>query len=270
MTTDRGVGAATTGATAHPALARARRLLSPLVLAGLLLAVWQVVVRAAHVPTFILPAPSDVWAAAVRTAPLLGEHVVTTLTEAGLGLALGVGVGTALAVVVAALPVLGEAVCPLMTVSQTVPIIVLAPLLILWAGFGLAPKVILVALTVFFPVLVSAVSAMRAVEADLTDMVAGLGGARRHQLWLVRLPAALPGALAGLRLAATYTVGAAVVSEYLAGQSGLGVFVQRSRKAYAVDQIFVAILVIALLTAVLFVVVDGLCRLATPWQRERR
>jgi len=246
-----------------------RRVVAPLVLCAALVVVWQLVVRAKDVPVFVLPAPTDVWAAAVRTAPLLGEHVATTLTEAGLGLALGVTVGGLLAVLIAAVPPVGDALYPLVTFSQTVPIIVLAPLLILWAGFGLAPKVILVALTVFFPVLVSAVSAMRSVEADLTDLVAGLGGGRRHQLWFVRLPAALPGALSGLRLSATYVIGAAVVSEYLAGQSGLGVFIQRSRKAYAVDQIFVAIVVVAALTAVLFVVVDALCRLATPWQRER-
>ncbi|SDC74344.1 ABC-type nitrate/sulfonate/bicarbonate transport system, permease component [Sanguibacter gelidistatuariae] len=247
-----------------------RRVVSPLALCAALIVAWQVTVRVSHVPIFIVPAPSDVWHAAVRTAPLLGEHIATTLTEAGLGLALGVTVGALLAVVIAAIPAVGDAIYPLVTFSQTIPIIVLAPLLILWAGFGLTPKVILVALTVFFPVLVSAVSAMRSVEADLTDMVAGLGGGRRHQLWFVRLPAALPGALSGLRLAATYTIGAAVVSEYLAGQSGLGVFIQRSRKAYAVDQIFVAILVIAVLTAVLFVIVDTLCRLATPWQRDQR
>jgi len=235
-----------------------------------LVVVWQVLVRAAHVPVFVVPAPSDVWAAAVRTAPLLGPHVATTLTEASVGLVVGVVVGALLAVLVAVVPIVGDALYPLLTVSQTVPIIVLAPLLILWAGFGLAPKVVLVALTVFFPVLVSAVSAMRAVPQDLTDMVAGLGGRRRHELWFVRLPAALPGALAGLRLSATYVIGAAVVSEYLAGTSGLGVFVQRSRKAYAVDQIFVAVVLVAVLTAALFLLVDGACRLLTPWQRGQR
>ena len=98
-------------------------------------------------------------------------------------------------------------------------------------------------------------------------MVAGLGGTRRHQFWLVQLPASVPGALGGLRVAATYAIGAAVVAEYLAGQSGLGVFIQRSRKGYEVDQILVAVALVAVLTGLLFLLVDGLARLATPWQR---
>ena len=156
---------------------------------------------------------------------------------------------------------------PLVTLTQTVPTVVLAPLLILWAGFGLLPKVVLVALTAFFPVLVAAVTAMAAVDAEHAEMVAGLGGTRRHQFWLVQLPASVPGALGGLRVAATYAIGAAVVAEYLAGQSGLGVFVQRSRKGYEVDQILVAVALVAVLTGLLFLLVDGLARLATPWQR---
>jgi ABC-type nitrate/sulfonate/bicarbonate transport system permease component len=241
-----------------------------ILLAVALLGMWELAVRLTGVPSYILPAPSEVAAAAVRTAPLLGGHVRTTLIEATGGLLLGVGVGMGLAVLIAALPTAGRAIYPLVTVTQTVPVVVLAPLLILWAGYGLSSKVILVALTVFFPVLVSAVSAMHAVEADLTDMVAGLGGGHREAFWRVRLPAAAPGALAGLRLAVTYTIGAAVVSEYLAGQSGLGVFIQHSRKAYQVDQVLVAVAVVALLTAALFIAVDQLSRLATPWERTSR
>ena len=162
---------------------------------------------------------------------------------------------------------MSDTVYPLVTLTQTVPTVVLAPLLILWAGFGLLPKVVLVALTAFFPVLVAAVTAMAAVDAEHAEMVAGLGGTRRHQFWLVQLPASVPGALGGLRVAATYAIGAAVVAEYLAGQSGLGVFVQRSRKGYEVDQILVAVALVAVLTGLLFLLVDGLARLATPWQR---
>lgn len=236
-------------------------------LAVVLVVVWEAVVRAANVPTFVLPAPSAVVSAAVGLAPVLGEHVSTTLTEALLGLLLGVAAGGALAVTAATSPWLERALLPLLTLTQTVPTIVLAPLMVLWGGVGLAPKVILVALTVFFPVLVAAVGAMRDTEGDLGDMLRGLGGARRQVLLLVRVPAALPGALSGLRLAATYAVGAAVVSEYLAGTSGLGVLIQRARKSYDVDRIFVGVALVAMLTAVLFLLVDRVTRAALPWQR---
>ncbi|WP_285100471.1 ABC transporter permease [Promicromonospora sp. MEB111] len=248
---------------------RAGRVVAPLLTVVLLLAVWEGWVRLAAVPEFVLPAPSQVARTAVEVAPLLGPHVATTLTEAAAGLALGAVAGLLLGIVVTASRVTGDAVYPLVVLTQTVPVVVLAPLMILWAGFGLLPKVILVSLTVFFPVLVSAVGAMRAVDAEHSDMVAGLGGTRLDQFLLVRLPASVPGALAGLRVAATYAVGAAVVAEYLAGQSGLGVFVQRSRKAYAVDQIFVGVVLIAFLSGLFFALVAALTRVATPWQRGK-
>ncbi|MFW7413527.1 ABC transporter permease [Demequina sp. SO4-18] len=232
----------------------------------LLLAAWETSVRLGDLPEFVLPSPSQVVAAGIEQAPALGQHVTTTATEAVLGLALGTALGWLLAVLTSVVATVGQVARPVVLLSQTIPTVVLAPLMILWAGFGLASKVALVALTVFFPVLIAATAAIREVDAEYSDTVAGLGGGRAHQLWLVRLPASIPGALAGLRIAATYAVGAAVVSEYLAGESGIGVFIQRSRKAYAVDQIFVGIVLIALLTAVLVAAIALLRRVATPWQ----
>jgi len=244
-----------------------RRLVAPTVAGLVLLAGWEVGVRIWGVPAFVLPPPSRVVVTAVDVAPLLGGDVLTTLTEASLGLLVGSVVGLLLAVLIAVFPWVSDTVYPLVTLTQTVPTVVLAPLLILWAGFGLLPKVVLVALTAFFPVLVASVTAMAAVEAEHAEMIAGLGGTRRHQLWLVQLPASVPGALGGLRVAATYAIGAAVVAEYLAGQSGLGVFIQRSRKGYEVDQILVAVALVSLLTGLLFLLVDGFARIVTPWQR---
>lgn len=233
---------------------------------AVLIAAWEAAVRIGDLPPFVLPAPSQVVDTAVDVAPLLGPHVLTTATEAVLGLALGAVVGWLLAVLTATVPTTGQIAQPVVLLSQTIPTVVLAPLMILWAGFGLTSKIVLVALTVFFPVLIAASAAIRDVDAEHADMVAGLGGTRRQQLWIVRLPASVPGALAGLRIAATYAVGAAVVSEYLAGASGIGVFIQRSRKAYAVDQIFVGIALIAILTGVLVLAIVALRRTLTPWQ----
>ncbi len=244
------------------------RVWPPAVLAVGLVVVWELAVRVANVPAFVLPAPSQVVTAGAELAPVLGAHVATTMTEALLGLVLGVLAGGTLALMTAASPWLDRALLPLLTLTQTVPTVVLAPLMVLWGGVGLAPKVVLVALTVFFPVLVAAAGAMRDAEGELSDVLRGLGGTRRQVLLLVRAPAALPGALSGLRLAATYAVGAAVVSEYLAGTSGLGVLIQRARKGYDVDRIFVAVALVALLTALLFVIVDAASRAALPWQRR--
>lgn len=239
----------------------------PVLLVAALLAVWERAARSGVLPAFLLPAPSEVGARAVNVAPSLTGHLTTTLTEAAIGLLVGVAAGALLAVATAASVWLARAVGPLVTVTQTIPSIVLAPLLVLWLGFGLAPKVVVVALTVFFPVLVSATAAMREADGALADMVRGLGGGRVRTLVVVRIPAALPGALAGLRVAATYAIGAAVVAEYLAASSGLGVVIQRARTSYDVELVLVAIAAVSLLTAVVYLVVDALCRVALPWQR---
>ena len=253
----------------HLASLRGPRLRAALIGAGtvaVLIAAWEASARLGSLPEFVLPSPTQVVSAAIHQSPVLGHDIVTTTTEAVLGLVVGTILGWLLAVLTSALPSIGDATRPVVLLSQTIPTVVLAPLMILWAGFGLTAKVVLVALTVFFPVLVAATAAIRDVDAEHGDVVAGLGGGRAHQLWLVRLPASVPGALAGLRIAATYAVGAAVVSEYLAGESGIGVFIQHSRKAYAVDQIFVGIVLIALLSALLVAAIAGLRRIATPWQ----
>jgi len=245
---------------------RVRSLVIGTATVAFLIAAWEAAVRLGDMPEFVLPSPSQVVAAAIEQGPVLGQHIATTATEAVLGLALGTMLGWLLAVLISAIPTAGHITQPVVLLSQTIPTVVLAPLMILWAGFGLTPKVVLVAVTVFFPVLVASTAAIREVDAEYSDTVAGLGGGRSHQLWLVRLPASIPGALSGLRIAATYAVGAAVVSEYLAGESGIGVFIQRSRKAYAVDQIFVGIALIALLSAILVGAIVALRRVATPWQ----
>lgn len=240
----------------------------PLALAALLVLGWERAARSGALPAFVLPAPSDVARRAVTDWPTLVPHVATTLTEAAVGLVVGVLVGGAVALALSASTWLARAVGPLVTVTQTVPTVVLAPLLVLWLGLGLGPKVVVVALTVFFPVLVAASAAMREADAGLADMVRGLGGGRLRTLLVVRVPAALPGALAGLRVAAAYAIGAAVVAEYLASSSGLGVVVQRARKAYDVELVLVAIAAVSVLTAVVYAVVDGVCRSALPWQRR--
>lgn len=245
---------------------RARRVLLPAATALALLLVWEAAVHVLRLPPFLLPSPSRVAQAAVRTAAVLPGHAATTLAEALTGLVVGTLAGAALALLVVLAPRVGDALEPLVLLTQTVPAVVLAPLLVLWAGFGMLPKVVLVALTVFFPVVVAATAALRHADAELLDAVAGLGGSRHDQLVLVRLPGAVTGVLAGLRIAATYTVGAAVVAEYLAGSSGLGVYIQRSRAAYAVDQVLVGVLAVALLTAALVAAVRLLERRATPWR----
>jgi ABC-type nitrate/sulfonate/bicarbonate transport system permease component len=257
--------------TDRPAGSPRRRpvdLVAPVVAVAGLLAAWQAWVQVRGIEPYVLPSPGRIARTAVDIAPRLGGHVATTVGEAALGLAIGAVVGVVLAVVIARFRLARQVLYPLVAVSQTIPMIVLAPLLVIWFGFGLTPKVVLVALIVLFPVLVATVGGLDGADPELVDLVRSMGGSRGQVLRLVQLPAARPAFFSGLRIAGTYAIGGAVIAEYLGGSvraSGLGRLIQRAQASYDVDVIFVAVALVGLLTALLFVVIGVAARLAVPW-----
>lgn len=247
--------------------------LGPLALLAALVAGWQLWVSGRHIEHFVMPTPGRIVRAGWQSASLLPGHLITTVTEALVGLGVGAVGGLMLAVVIVRVPLARRVLYPLLVISQTIPMVVLAPLLVIWFGFGITPKVIVVALIVFFPVLVSTVSGIDNADHDLIDLVRGMGADSGQVLRLVLVPSAVPAFFAGLRIAAAYAVGGAVIAEYVGGSSGLGVFIARSKAAFAVDRIFLAVVIIGVLTAGLFALVDAAARLAAPWQdpdRRRR
>lgn len=245
--------------------ARLATLVPPtLVVVGLLL-LWEVWVRVRDTPSFVLPPPSEVARATTEAAPLLPEHLWATATETLVGLVLGAALGLAVALAVSASLWARRALGPLLVASQTIPLVVLAPLFLLWFGLGPTPKVLLVALITFFPVAVATVAGLDGADPDLVEMVRALGAGRGEVLRRVRLPSALPAFFAGLRISATYAVAGAVIAEANGGDRGLGVFINRSRQSFLVDRIFVAVAAVIVLSAALYALVGWLGRLATPW-----
>jgi ABC-type nitrate/sulfonate/bicarbonate transport system permease component len=243
------------------------RWLPAAVLVVVLLACWEIGVRVIGTPAYILPPPSAIWAAFGEVRHLLGGHIVTTATEALSGIVIGAGVGVALAVVVWAVPFVRRLVYPLLVASQTVPMVVLAPLLVLWFGFGLTPKVVVVALIALFPVAISTVQGLAGADVEQIDLLRSMGADRRDILRLVLVPSATPAFFAGLRIAAAYAIAGAVIGEWVGASSGLGLFLTRSQTSFRVDRVFVGVAVIAVLSIVLFGAVDLLSRIAAPWQR---
>ncbi|MFN0090505.1 MAG: ABC transporter permease [Acidimicrobiales bacterium] len=243
-----------------------RRYTPPAALLLALLAAWEAVVRVRNTAPYVLPAPSRIWTAFVATRRVLPGHVRATLFEAVLGIGLGAAVGVALAVVVVLWPLARRTLYPLLVASQTIPIIVLAPLLVLWFGFGYTPKVVVVVLIVFFPVAVSTAAGLSGVDRELVELVRSMGGGRRAVLRLVLLPGAIPAFFAGLQISAAYAVAGAVFGELIGAEAGLGLFISRSQRAFRVDQVFVGVAAVALLSMALFGVVHALARLASPWR----
>ncbi len=230
-----------------------------------LIAGWEAWVRVFDTKPYILPAPSRIWWTFLDVRGLLPGHIRTTMTEAVLGLVYGAGIGAALAALIASVPLARRVLYPILVVSQTIPMVVLAPLLIAWFGFGMTPKVVVVALIAFFPVVVSTADGLTGADPEMVGLVRSMGANRLQVMRYVLFPSALPAFFAGLKIAAAYAVVGAVIGEWVGASSGLGLFITRSQRSFRVDQIFVAVVVVALSSIALFAAVHLLARLASPW-----
>jgi len=237
----------------------------PLVLLLALLALWEVLVRLAGVPKWLLPAPTQIVAAGLSAAPLLGPHIAQTMQETLLGLGLALVAGLLLAFAIDLSATLRRALYPLLVASQTIPILALAPLLIIWFGYGILPKVLVVALVCFFPVAVGMADGLRAADPELINLLRAMGASRRQIFAKVRLPAALPSFFSGLKIAVTYSVVGAIIGEWVGASVGLGIFMTRSSKSFLTDRVFAAIAITSLLSIALFAVVLVLERAVLPW-----
>lgn len=237
-----------------------------LLLLAALVGLWELLVQALDTRPYILPAPSAIWEAFLDKGHLLPNHIQATATEAILGLTAAAAGGIALAVLISSIPLARRVLYPIIVTSQTVPAIVLAPLLIVWVGIGLESKLIVVALVGFFPIVVSTVDGLASADRDMVALVRSMGAGKLDELRHVLIPSAVPGFFAGLKIAAAYAVIGAVIAEWVAAKEGLGIFIIRSQASFRIDQIFVAIAVIALLSIALFVAVHLLARVASPWK----
>ena len=231
---------------------------------------WEIAARASGLPPLVLPPLSRVVEAGLDTSGVLGQAVATTLLETVIGLIAAVALGIALAAVIDFSPLLRRALRPILVASQTVQILAIAPLMIIWFGFGLLPTVMIVVLVCFFPVAVSAADGLASADPDLIALLRAMGASRRQIFQMVRLPAAMPAFFSGLRVAVTYSVVGATIGEWVGGTVGLGLYMLRAKNALATDQVFVGIIVTTALSIALFGLVVLIERVALPWYHTAR
>lgn len=234
----------------------------------ILLAVWWGVCAAELVPHYMLPSPAEVVSAFVQDFPNLMFHASISVQEAVYGLLIGVLLAFVISIVMDRFRILEEALSPLLLVTQTIPTIAIAPLLVLWMGFGMAPKITLVVITTFFPIAVGLLSGFKSVDMDEIALLRSMEAGRRQIFFHVKLPGALPYFFSGLQISASYAVVGAVISEWLGGFEGLGVYMTRVKKAYAFDRMFAVIILIVIVSLLLRGAVDLLMRLVMPWNPE--
>ncbi len=234
-----------------------------------ILIIWQAVSAAGLVPGFMLPSPVDVFRAFISEFPLLMENSGVTLTEAMIGLAFGVAIGFLMAVLMDCFEPLYKAFYPLVVITQTIPTVAIAPLLVLWFGYEMTPKIILIVIATFFPVTVGVLDGFRSADRDTMNLLRSMGASRIQIFRYVKLPGAAGQFFASLRISAAYSVVGAVISEWLGGFSGLGVYMTRVKKAFAFDKMFAVIFLISFISLILMKLVDYLQQKCMPWEDKK-
>jgi ABC-type nitrate/sulfonate/bicarbonate transport system permease component len=252
------------------ARAGAVALLPPLAIVALLLAAWQLYANLSGIGNDVLPAPSRVLSVTWENRGDLWHNTLPTLRATLLGFALSLTVGFALAVLVDSSRHLRRALMPVLVVTQTLPIVAIAPLMVLWFGFDLTPKVLIVALVTFFPITVAFAEGFAASEPETEALLRSMGASRARVFRSVRFPTSLPFFFAGLRISITYAVVAAIFAEYAGATSGLGIYMQNAKNSFRTDLVLAAVLVSALLTLALFALTYLVERIAIPWYRLSR
>ena len=217
---------------------------------------WLFLSEGGIIPTYMLPSPAEVIRVFSTDTSVLFSHALITVQEALYGLLLGTAIGFVIAVLMDRFTFLYSAFYPLLVISQTIPTIAIAPLLVLWMGFSMAPKITLVVLTTFFPVCVSLLDGFKSADEDEINLIRSMGGGRLQIFHHVKLPSATEQFFSGLKVSASYSVVGAVISEWLGGFEGLGVYMTRVKKAYAFDKMFAVIILISALSLVLMAVIS--------------
>ena len=237
----------------------------PLLATGLI-TLWQLVVLVTGVPPYILPGPLPVARALVAHLPMLAPHLATTVIEILLGLVLGTLLGSAAALTMILSPLLKRWLLPVLVISQAIPVFALAPILVLWLGYGMASKVAMAVLIIFFPVTASLYDGMRRTDHDLLDLARIMGASPAGVLRHIVLPSALPAFAAGLRVAAAVAPIGAVIGEWVGSSEGLGFYMLHANARMQVDLMFAALTLLAAASLTLYFCIDRLLDRLVFWQ----
>jgi putative hydroxymethylpyrimidine transport system permease protein len=252
-------------------MSAARKYLAPVAVILILLGAWELAAQwdwisnALNIEDFLVPAPSDIAKSLWEDRSLLSSNAWVTLKEVLLGFAIAAVAGSGFALLIHLSDTARRSVYPLLVASQTIPIVILAPILVVWFGFGLTPKLVIVALICFFPITVNMLDGLRSVDPDLTKMLRSLGAGRLQRLWRAEVPTALPYVFSGARVAITVSVIGAVFAEYVGSSEGLGHLINQAQAQLLTARSFAAVVVLSAMAILLFALVSLLERKIVTW-----
>jgi len=242
----------------------------PVVFVIAVLFVWWLVTTLKWVKPFIIPSPGDTWAAFANNAAYLAQHTWVTTYETLVGFVIAVIVGLFVAVIMVYSRGLEQTLYPVILFAQVVPKIAIAPLFIVWLGFGMEPKILVAVLMAFFPVVISGLAGLRSVDPEILQLTSTMGAGRWRTFTKVRLPAALPELLSGLKVAATLAVTGAVVGEFVGANEGLGYVILQANGNLDTAMLFAALIIMSLMGVLLFAIIQIAEKFLIPWHASKR
>jgi NitT/TauT family transport system permease protein len=242
----------------------------PIILIIIIVGLWDVAIRVFHIPPYQIPAPADVLVTLFHDGPELLAQAWPTLDATIQGFLLSALVGIPIAMLIAGSRTVESYVYPLLVFSQSIPKVAIAPLFVVWFGFGLLPKVLSAFLLGFFPVVVSAVQGFKSVDPDMLDLARAMEATPLQSFRMIRLPHALPAIFSGLKVSITLAIVGAVVGEFVGSNSGIGFVLQRSIGNFELPTMFAALVILALMGVILFWLIEVAERFAVPWHASQR
>lgn len=241
---------------------------APIIFFIILILCWELIVDIKGIAAYILPAPTVIMKALIKDWNLIWSHSMVTIYEASLGFIISIIFSLMLAIIMDSFGIVKRCIYPLLIISQTVPIIALAPLFIIWFGFGTLPKIIVVVMVCFFPMVISLVDGMGSVDEDYINHFKLMGGNKLQIFMNLKLPYGLMNFFSGMRIAATYSIMGAIIGEWLGAEKGLGIYMVRAKSAYALDKVFAVIIVIVALSIAFVALIKVLEKAFTPWNKK--
>lgn len=242
--------------------------IAPFIIIVAILILWQIMSVIGIIPKFMLPSPLAVVKAFIKDFPLLMLHTKVTLIEAFLGLGIGIILGFIMAVIMDKYDFAYKSIYPVLVITQTVPTVAIAPLLVLWLGYGILPKITLIVITSFFPITVGLLDGFKATDKDALNLMKTMGATPFQNFVLLKIPSSMGYFFASLRISVSYSIIGAVVAEWLGGFEGLGVYMTRVRKSYSFDKMFAVIFFISIISLLLMYLVKKIQILSMPWEND--
>lgn len=242
----------------------------PVALVIALVAAWWAVTETELVAPYILPSPADTWQTTQNNAAYLAQHTWVTTWETVVGFAIAAVFGIFVAVVMMYSANVEKTVYPLILFAQVIPKIAIAPLFVVWLGFGPSPKILVAVLMAFFPIVISGLAGLRSVDPEILELTSTMGASRIKTFMKIRFPAALPQLMSGLKVAATLAVTGAVVGEFVGANQGLGYVILQANGNVDTAMLFAALIIMSLLGIVLFAIIEIAEKLLIPWHSSRR